>query len=405
MIGSAEDCDLRAAEPTLSRYHAEFSAAAGGIRVRDLGSTNGVTCAGVKLRDGVVPPGAELELGAFRVRVLDASLGHDAVSAEDTLGPLIARSPAMRKLVARLAKVAATEDGGADRRRARERARSWWRGRSTTKGRGARGPSSWSTCPRWRGRWRRASSSGTSGARSPTPTRRGPVRSSGLVGARWCSTTSPSSLSRRSRSCSARSSVESGRRLGGREDIAYDARIVATTARDLRREVNAGRFRLDLYYRLAVVRLEVPELDERSEDLRPLVAGFLQERGVGLAHPLLDDDRLEALAARDWPGNVRELRNVVEAALALDELAELDEEESGDEETAAESTEALIESLTGVPYKEARARFSRALERAYLTDLARRARGNLSAAARLASLDRSQLRQLLARNGVRIEHG
>ncbi len=197
----------------------------------------------------------------------------------------------------------------------------------------------------------------------------------------------------------------SGRRLGGREDIAYDARIVATTARDLRREVNAGRFRLDLYYRLAVVRLEVPELAERSEDLRPLVAGFLQERGVGLAHPLLDDDRLEALAARDWPGNVRELRNVVEAALALDELAELDEEESGDEETAAESTEALIESLTGVPYKEARARFSRALERAYLTDLARRARGNLSAAARLASLDRSQLRQLLARNGVRIEHG
>ncbi|MCA9583689.1 MAG: sigma-54 factor interaction domain-containing protein, partial [Myxococcales bacterium] len=77
------------------------------------------------------------------------------------------------------------------------------------------------------------------------------------------------------------------RRVGGSEDIPLDLRVVASTSRDLRREVNAGRFRLDLYYRLAVVKLEVPPLAERLDDLGPLLAWFLERRGYGAAHPLL----------------------------------------------------------------------------------------------------------------------
>src|SRR6185503_5323083 len=110
--------------------------------------------------------------------------------------------------------------------------------------------------------------------------------------------------------------------LGGRQDIPIDVRVVAATHRDLRAEVNAGSFRLDLFYRLAVVTLAVPPLRDRSEDIPALVEHFL--RDAGWEQPvaaLISPQAMDALARLHFAGNVRELRNLVEAAVAMGELS------------------------------------------------------------------------------------
>jgi DNA-binding NtrC family response regulator len=393
-IGSASDCDLVVADRTVSRYHAEIEAAPDGIRVRDLGSTNGTWVARAKIVEAIVGPGTRLSLGDASVRVDDAELAHEAVYASEELGEWIARSASTRRLLERLERAC-----GAD---------------APVLITGAPG-----TGKELVARTLHARSPRSSGplvfvdAGALT----GPLAQSDLFGhergaftdadetrigaferahggtlvldeiAELPAEAQPLLLGALER--------RSARRVGGRAEIPFDVRVVAISSRDLRREVNEGRFRHDLYFRLAVIRLEVPSLRERLDDVGPLIGRFLEERGHGPTHALAQEERVAELAARDWPGNVRELRNVVESALAWDEPPTPDEPR-----VEVESTEALIETLLALPYKEARARFESALERAYLRELTRRARGNTSLAARLAGLDRSQLRVLLARNKI-----
>ena len=106
------------------------------------------------------------------------------------------------------------------------------------------------------------------------------------------------------------------RRLGGKEDIQVDVRVISATHRDLRAEANQGTFRADLYFRLAVARIEIPPLRERPEDIDPLVAHFAAEI-TGAPGFLFSEATMSALRGHRWSGNVRELRNVVESALAM----------------------------------------------------------------------------------------
>jgi NtrC-family two-component system response regulator AlgB len=108
-------------------------------------------------------------------------------------------------------------------------------------------------------------------------------------------------------------------RVGDARTIEVDTRIVVATNRDLEAEVKAGRFRTDLFYRLAVVSLRLPPLRERREDLQALVDRLLAPLAVrhGRPVPRLEPSAREALAAHDWPGNVRELANALERALVL----------------------------------------------------------------------------------------
>jgi two-component system response regulator AtoC len=111
------------------------------------------------------------------------------------------------------------------------------------------------------------------------------------------------------------------RRVGGSKDIQVDVRVVGATARDLDREVAAGRFRDDLYYRLNVVHLKIPPLRTRSEDLPALVEHFISSFNLRFDKRVsgLEPEALRLLMAYDWPGNVRELENVVERAMLLAE--------------------------------------------------------------------------------------
>jgi len=100
------------------------------------------------------------------------------------------------------------------------------------------------------------------------------------------------------------------RRVGGKVDLGTDVRVVSATNRDLRAEVNAGRFRLDLFYRLAVLRIDVPALRERLEDVPVLVDHFLAQ--LGGAPRQIPLDLMQRLKTHSWPGNIRELENLVE---------------------------------------------------------------------------------------------
>jgi DNA-binding NtrC family response regulator len=109
------------------------------------------------------------------------------------------------------------------------------------------------------------------------------------------------------------------RRVGSSRTVAVDARIVATTNRDLALEVRQGRFRADLFHRLNVVRIEVPALRARPEDIAPLVTTLLDRKAIehDLPRPAVDSAATAALSAYSWPGNVRELENTLERALLL----------------------------------------------------------------------------------------
>jgi transcriptional regulator with GAF, ATPase, and Fis domain len=98
-----------------------------------------------------------------------------------------------------------------------------------------------------------------------------------------------------------------------------DVRVIAASNRDLNREVDAGRFRQDLFYRLSVFPIEVPPLRERREDVGPLAAHFIRQsaRRMNRPEPQIDKRALEQLVAYDWPGNVRELQNTIERAIIL----------------------------------------------------------------------------------------
>jgi DNA-binding NtrC family response regulator len=185
-------------------------------------------------------------------------------------------------------------------------------------------------------------------------------------------------------------------RLGGNTEIGVDFRIVAATNRDLQAEVNRGTFRLDLFYRLAVVQLAMPPLREHSEDLDLLIEHFLAEMGhSGGVADLFTAQALEEMGAYGWPGNVRELRNAIASTVATGSEPSFDA--PAPQGRIAEPFDALLDQ----GYKEARNQLLREFERRYLERLLQRSDGSVRRAAREARMDRSYLTELLKRHGLR----
>lgn len=202
------------------------------------------------------------------------------------------------------------------------------------------------------------------------------------------------------------------------EDI--DVRIIAATNRDLRAEVNAGRFREDLYYRLHVVPIVMPPLRERVEDIPLLAEMFLRRVAAryDLREPHLSPEALRILMQHSWPGNVRELANVVEGAALIcqderlrprDLVAIISPPANGAppskpgetppsvEEDPAPAFGAIADPTSPLPpLRIARDSF----ERAYIVEALRRAAGNVSAAAKIAGRNRTDFHDLMRKHGV-----
>lgn len=204
------------------------------------------------------------------------------------------------------------------------------------------------------------------------------------------------------------------RRVGSSEARRVDVRIIAATHRDLESEVRRGAFREDLLFRLNVVRVPIPPLRERPEDIALLARSFLAEASRGRKQPLeLLADAEATLLGLPWPGNARQLRNVIESAAALSDRAlrlppELRLAEGGPQDAqsrpepeprpAGELTAPLWQ---GKRFKEGRDAVLEDFERGYLQQLLREHDGNVSQAARAAGVHRNILHRLLARHRLR----
>lgn len=229
------------------------------------------------------------------------------------------------------------------------------------------------------------------------------------------------------------------RRVGGAKPIKVDVRIVAATNRNLEDEVKAGRFRQDLFYRLSVVRLNLPALRERTDDIPMLVNHFLTNgnynKGPNGAQRIrgFERDAMLALQNYPWPGNVRELVNVVERAIsfcdgdtvhahdlpdyirsarpnARPESVRPKSAQGGGHQTGSVASmmnpgepapkppdELLAE---GVTFKDAKERWIASFERDYVNSLLRRHSGNISHSARDADIDRKYFRKLMRKYDI-----
>jgi DNA-binding NtrC family response regulator len=394
-IGAAQTNDLVLHDPAVSRFHVALQREGPRIVVRDLGSTNGVEIGAALIRNGavLVRPGTVIRLGDSAVRVGDGRVVLvDHGPAE--IGGIHGRSPPMRRLMSQLERVAKSdaavllvgESGTGKELLARS---------LHDLGPRASGPFEIVDCGaippalfsselfgHERGAFTGADRKyigALERARGGTlfldeVAELGPEVQSALLGALERKRIKP---------------------LGSGVEVQTDVRLVSATSRDLRSAVNAGRFRLDLYYRLAVVLLQVPALRERREDLRTLVDVFLREAGAReAAADLVPADEWERLATYDWPGNVRELRNYVLGTLALGEPAPL--VPMGDARAPDPSESGSVAS-----YRDARRAALDAFERDYVSRLLAQAEGNVRRAAREARMDRKYLAELLKRHKIR----
>ncbi|HEX6836781.1 MAG TPA: sigma-54 dependent transcriptional regulator, partial [Polyangia bacterium] len=205
------------------------------------------------------------------------------------------------------------------------------------------------------------------------------------------------------------------RRVGSNKPIKVDVRIIAATNRNLEDEVRAGRFRQDLFYRLSVVRVMLPPLRDRADDLPVLIKHFLAEapynrksdgsqKVTGVSRAAMD-----LLTTYKWPGNVRELVNTVERAVSFAE-GELVEPRDLPETVRGEEAAPRRGGSSGpinvgaadvdATFKDAKERWVSTFERDYILTLLKKNKGNISHAAREADIDRKYFRKLMKKYGI-----
>jgi transcriptional regulator with GAF, ATPase, and Fis domain len=192
------------------------------------------------------------------------------------------------------------------------------------------------------------------------------------------------------------------RRVGSNTPRQVDVRIVAATNRALALEVDRGRFREDLYYRLAVIPLRLPPLRERLGDIPLLIHHFekqFQGRPGSRPAPPLPEALIDAWAARAWPGNVRELRNEVARAVSLGTDADLGQGAKIVARSAALGPDVDLSEMLFA----GRERIAEAYERAYIEAALRQTGGNVSRAAELAGVNRKFIQRAMKRFGLRTD--
>ncbi len=405
-VGTAADATLRLSDNTVSGYHVELESHAGAVTLRDLGSTNGTFVGPLAIKEGTLRSAADIVVGRSQLRVtFDGARTSVTVPASSSFGALLGSSQAMCKVYATLQRAAPTTvpvlvlgDSG------------------TGKELAARAVHSASP------RAAQALEVVDCGGLPPT------LVESELFGHERGSFTGATHdkegaferadggtlfldelgelpLEVQPKLLRALGEGEV-RRVGGKKARKVDVRVVAATNRDLRAEVNAGRFRADLYYRLAVITVRMPPLRERLDDLPIIVPRLIEricrERGVTM--PVQADPGLFAkLAEHSWPGNVRELRNYLEQYVILQVAPPFEGEAGGVAGGAGAIGDegALTAGLLGLQLRAAKAELVDRFERQYLSKLLAETGGNASEVARRAGVDRKTVFRTMRRIGMR----
>jgi len=436
-VGTAEDNSLVLTDPHVSRRHIEIQVRDQGYLVRDLGSTNGTRFQGARVGEALLAPGSEIRIGGTVLRLERGEERQKAVDRRESFGSLIGVSPPIQEVYGLLATVAPTDvtvliegETGTGKELVAEELH-----RQSPRRDRAFAVIDCGALPA------NLIESELFGHERGAFT--GAVREREGMFERARSGTVfldeigelPIELQSKLLRVLDRRVV---RRVGGNLERKVDVRLVAATNRDLAEEVRAGRFRQDLYYRLAVVRVVVPPLRTRGEDVLLLARHFLWQAGAANPERVLSPGLQQALLTRQWPGNVRELRNVIERALvmadsatgeaplpeslleappvthAVAEPVALEPERvpvrPADVSPAATSAGApvqpgwlgrsLPEELLDRPYKEAKEALSHEFEAAYLGRLVERFGQNISRISRKAGVDRQVIRRLLQKHGL-----
>ncbi|MEJ7728403.1 MAG: sigma 54-dependent Fis family transcriptional regulator [Polyangiaceae bacterium] len=395
-IGTAKDNDLVLRDNTVSGYHLRISTRKRGVHVVDFGSTNGTFCNAVRIEQAVVPGTATLQLGQTTVTLGAGQPATVELHDDDRLGELRGATAGMRRLMKDLRRVARSsvpvlligESGTGKELLAHAIHEQSQRSAApfVTLDCGALTPTL--VASELFGHEQGAFTGADHQKRGAFEHAHGGTLFLDEIGEL------PAELQTMLLGALERKRFV---RVGGRAEIDADVRVVAATNRDLRADVNTGLFRLDLYYRLAVVTLEVPPLRERVADIPLLVEHFIREEGRSEpVESIISPEVMGRLARHRWPGNVRELRNFVQATLAMGEPIALHEEMQAE---AGGDLMAALERFATLPYPEARRILVSEFEADYVRRLLDRTHGNVARAAREGQIARSHLNELLRRHG------
>jgi DNA-binding NtrC family response regulator len=395
-VGSAAQNALVLRDPGVSRHHLRFQVTPDGVAISDLDSTNGTFLGAVGVKEIMLGESPlELRLADTVLRV--TTLGDEEevpLDRGDHFGSVLGRSPAMRELFDKLARASAQnvtvllegETGTGKELLAREIHQHSPRreGPFVIVDCGAIPPSLIESELFGHAR----------GAFTGASAERAGAFEDAHGGTIFLDEIGELDLAMQPRLLRA---LESGqiKRLGETAHRRIDVRIVAATHRDLERAVNHATFRADLFYRLAVVRVRVPPLRERAEDIEPLALALLEDaaRRFGLDRPPpLPASALQQLVTHRWPGNVRELRNFCERLVALS---------PGEEPARAAAPGGNTDDGDDLPFKEAKARWVAQFDVDYLTRLLERCQDNVAEASRRSGIDRVHLFRLIKKYGLR----
>ncbi len=408
-IGKSPDNDLVLADETVSREHCEIVRDDKGYLLRDLGSTNGTLLDGAEIREGYLRAGVVIRVGRVELKVRPFAERIDLLPSErESFGELVGRNPAMREvfgLLERLAPTDATLLVGGETGTGKDLLARAAHAASPR----AKHPFIVVDCGAVVGTLIESELFGhEKGAFTGAVDARKGAFELAHKGTLFLDEIGELPLSLQPKLLRALESRRI-RRVGSEREIPIDIRVIAATHRNLRLEVERGKFREDLYFRLAVVPLHLPPLRERRDDV-PLIAERLLARlSEGEATPLtIGKEAVAGLRGHDWPGNVRELRNVLERAALMSRAA-------GETEVRLVGMPALLanaapKSAQTAPandfdpersYRETREIWETEFERRYVSWLLARHAGNVSSAAREADMDRKHLHKLAKKHGLR----
>jgi DNA-binding NtrC family response regulator len=409
VVGTHSGCDLVLTDPEVSRRHVRIDHDDSGYVLTDLGSTNGTRVAGARVREAILEDGALVTLGGTTLRFgfIDANLRIDLASDEEMAGMgdhVIGRSLPMRELFAQMARVAPTdaavlitgETGTGKEQVARA---------LHAHSRRSAKPFVVFDCAAVPPTLIESELFGhEKGAFTGASERRAGVferADGGTVLIDELGELAPELQPKLLRV------LESNEvwRLGAQKPTPIDVRVVGATHRDLEALIAEGRFREDLFYRLAVVTLRVPPLRERRDDIPLLASHFARQLSAAAAAGDPDaqprpggpgwDAIFDFMKGAEWPGNVRELRNVVERAVIMSDPRLL----------VGDSLDAMAELRKHAEpalHKRVSLRAARdQTERQYLAELLRATDGDLDRAAEIAEVHRKSFERLLRKHNLR----
>ncbi|UJR85619.1 sigma 54-interacting transcriptional regulator [Sandaracinus amylolyticus] len=400
-VGAARDNDLVLSDPSVSRRHFQVTLRQHEVRVDDLGSTNGTFVQGVRVLSAILAPGSLVQVGNTAIRAIPIEQPvHIALSEKTRFGALLGTSVEMRRVFALLERVSPSD--------------------ATVLIQGETGTGKELVAEAIHAASPRADQPFVTfdcGSVAPSLVESelfGHVRGafSGAVrdrlgvfeaahgGTLFLDEIGELPLDLQPKLLRALESRQV-QRVGENRWRAVDVRVVAATHRELAAEVNRGRFREDLYFRLAVVPVHLPPLRARGEDLPMLIAHFWQRLGRGAQPPA---ELVARLASRAWPGNVRELRNAVERAALLGGVESLGAP-SPIAKASVPASSPFDPAILDLPLTEAQEKMEELFTRAYLERALTKSGGSVSGAARAIGTNRRYVQRLMKRYGIKASDG